>query len=347
MFEAILSLCLGTDPGVCRPHLLPGYEAQTETECTAYLSDKPPDLSFFTNLTAVDTARCMPVGKTLSVSEVAPGVFVHTGRIAEPDTKNHGDVSNMGFIIGEKSVAVIDAGTARWIGEALWRSIRAKTDKPVSHMIVTHMHPDHALGAAIFTEAGAVVVGHSGLARALSDRQANYLESLAVLIGPDMLLGTRAPAVDIEVSDMLDIDLGARALRVQAWPTAHTGTDVTIHDVATDTLFAGDLVFDRHLPALDGRLVGWRAVLAQMQEMDMARVVPGHGAASLPWPDGSKPLARYLSVLEQDTRAAVEVGTRLGVAVEQIAQGERDAWQLFDAYNARNATVSFTELEWE
>ncbi|MFK7762453.1 MAG: quinoprotein relay system zinc metallohydrolase 2 [Roseobacter sp.] len=347
MFEAILLLCLDTDAGVCRPHLLPGYEAQTESACVAHLSENPPDSRVFANLTAVGSARCMPVGQALKVSEVAPGVFVHTGHVAEPDTENHGDVSNMGFIIGDNSVAVVDAGSARWIGEALWRSIRAKTDNPVSHIIVTHMHPDHALGAALFTEAGAAVVGHAGLARALSDRQANYLESLASLIGPDMLLGTRAPPVDIEVSDVLEIDLGARALRVQAWPTAHTGTDITIHDVATDTLFAGDLVFDRHLPALDGRLVGWRAVLAQMQAMDMERVVPGHGAASLPWPDGSKPLARYLSVLEEDTRAAVEAGTRLGVAVEEIAQSEREAWQLFDAYNPRNATVSFTELEWE
>lgn len=347
MFEALISLCLDLNAGPCRVHLLPGYEAATQAACEDLLSQRPPDLRVFGELAAQSDARCGPAGERLSVTEVAPGVFVHVGRIEEPNQNNRGDVSNMGFIIGEQSVAVVDAGAARWIGEALWRSIRAQTDKPVSHVVVTHMHPDHALGAAVFAEAGAAIVGHAGLPRALSDRQANYLESLAISIGPENLLGTRAPAVDIEVSQVMDIDLGARALRIEAWPTAHTGTDVTVLDHTTGTLFAGDLVFDRHLPALDGRLLGWRAVVAELQAMALERVVPGHGAAALPWPDGSEPLARYLSVLEADTRAAVEAGTRLGTAVEEIAESERGSWALFDAYNPRNATVSYTELEWE
>ena len=29
------------------------------------------------------------------------------------------------------------------------------------------------------------------------------------------------------------------------------------------------------------------------------------------------------------------------------AASERDAWQLFDEFNARNASVGFAELEWE
>ncbi|ABG30553.1 quinoprotein relay system zinc metallohydrolase 2 [Roseobacter denitrificans] len=347
MFEAIITLCLSLSDGPCRDHLLPGYEAQTQAACQVALSDNPPDLRVFTGLQAQGIATCQPMGETLSMTEVAPGVFVHVGRIEEPNASNRGDVSNMGFIIGETSVAVIDAGSARWIGEALWRAIRTRTDKPVSHAIVTHMHPDHALGVALFSEAGAAVVGHTGLPRALADRQANYLESLTSLIGAEALLGTRAPEVDIAVTDQLQIDLGARPLTMQAWPVAHTGNDLTVWDTETGTFFAGDLIFDRHLPALDGRLTGWRAVLRALQGLDIERVVPGHGAAALDWPLGSEPMARYLSVLEKDTRAAVEAGTRLGTAVEEIAQSERSLWQLFDAYNPRNATVAFTELEWE
>ena len=347
MFEAVITLCLSLGEGPCRDHLLPGYEAQTQAQCQAALSETPPDLTVFAGLQAKGRATCQPAGAPLSVTEVAPGVFVHVGEVAEPDASNRGDVSNMGFVVGETSVAVIDAGTARWIGEALWRAIRQRTEKPVSHAIVTHMHPDHALGAALFSEAGAALVAHEGLPRALADRQANYLESLTSLIGAETLLGTRAPVIDVTVSAQLQIDLGKRVLTLQAWPVAHTGNDLTVWDVSTGTFFAGDLVFDRHTPALDGRLRGWRAVLRELQDLDIERVVPGHGAAALDWPLGSEPIARYLSVLEEDTRAAVETGTRLGTAVEEIAQSERSLWQLFDAYNPRNATVAFTELEWE
>jgi len=71
------------------------------------------------------------------------------------------------------------------------------------------------------------------------------------------------------------------------------------------------------------------------------------GGPALDWPEGVDAMKRYLSVLERDTRAAIDRGERLAKAVEHIAQEEADDWELFQAYNPRNATVAFTELEWE
>ncbi len=345
MFEALITVCLNLSDGPCRDQLLPGYEAQSMAVCEAGLIDRPPNLP--DTITVAGPAFCAPVGAALDFQEIAPGMFVHAGLIEEPDTHNLGDASNIGFVIGDTHVAIVDTGTARWMGEAIWRAVRARTDKPISHVILTHMHPDHVLGAAPLQDSGARVVGHANLARALADRQENYLESLSRLIGPNDFIGTRTTSVDIEVTDQLTIDLGGRVLDVRAWPTAHTGTDITVVDAASGTMFTGDLVFDRHLPALDGRLLGWQAVLADMAMMDVSQIVPGHGGPVLDWPDGGANQLRYLSVLEKDTRAAIDAGTRMGQAVEEIANSEADKWDLFDAYNPRNATVAFTELEWE
>lgn len=347
MFEAVITLCAALEGGPCREHLLPGYEARVRADCEAALAQRPPDLSVFAGLDAQSQANCAPMGDALEVSEVAPGVFVHVGHIAEPTPANRGDTSNFGFIIGDQSVAVIDAGAARWMGEALWRSIRLRTDKPVSHAVVTHMHPDHVFGIPVFAEAGAVVVGHGGLPRALADRRASYIDNFSLLIGKDIFLGSRTPVIEMTVTDVMQVDLGNRVLTLQAWPVAHTRNDVTVLDAATETLFAGDLIFYRHTPSLDGLLLGWRAVLSDLQALDLERVVPGHGPAALDWPVGAEPIAQYLSVLEADTRAAVEAGTRLGTAVEEIARSEHEDWELFETYNPRNATVAFTELEWE
>lgn len=343
MYEVLLTICLSlpADEGgaACRDMLLPGYETTTLAECEAQLS----------NLAATyEAPRCAPVGAALPVTQVAPGVFVHLGQIAEPEAGNRGDVANLGFVIGQDSVAVIDAGAARWIGEALWRAIRARTNKPVSHMILTHMHPDHVLGADALHAAGAAVVGHSDLPRALADRQANYIESLTRLIGADFA-GTVTVGVDMTVAPdtPVEIDLGNRVLALHAWPAAHTGTDLTVLDRATGTLFVGDLVFDEHTPALDGHLMGWQAVLDQLSQWQVTKVVPGHGGPVLDWPEGGAAQMRYLQVLERDTRAAVEAGHRIGDAVETIAQSEAAHWKLFEAFNPRNATVAFTELEWD
>ena len=347
MFEAILTLCLSSAPDICRDRLLPGYQTPTEAACHAALQDDPPGSGVSEGGLIASGPDCRKATPALDVVEVAPGVYAHEGRIEEPDAENLGDVGNAGFVIGGSGVAVIDTGAAPWMGEALWRAIRARTDLPVRHVILTHMHPDHVFGIGVFVRAGARVWGHAGLWRALADRQANYLESLRASVGAGAFVDASVPAIIDPVSDRAQIDLGGRVLELRAWPVAHTGNDLTVLDRPTRTLFAGDLVFEGHIPTLDGSLRGWRAVLADLRGMEVTRVVPGHGGPSLPWPGGAEPLARYLEVLERDTRAALDAGARLSEAVETVAQGEAAQWALFDAYNPRNVTVAFTELEWE
>ncbi|KKM75752.1 hypothetical protein LCGC14_1387090 [marine sediment metagenome] len=142
-----------------------------------------------------------------------------------------------------------------------------------------------------------------------------------------------------------EIDLRGRSLGVVPWPTAHTGTDLSV--AVGDILFAGDLVFADHAPALDGSVTGWQSVLTDLTALPVGRVVPGHGCCVLDWPEGARDLSRYLGVLADDTRQAIGRGLSLGDAMPLIAQGEAPLWALFDAYNPRNATVAYTELEWE
>ena len=345
MFEALVTLCLAAADVPCRDVLLPGHESAEQSLCEASLSASTA--ADFPDLAARGPARCAPAEPALSVEEVAPGVFIHMGAIAEPDTENGGDVANLGFVIGARSVAVIDSGTTRAVGESLWRAIRARTDLPVRHLILTHMHPDHVLGASVFAEAGAEIVGAEGLARALLDRQQNYMQSIATLVGPAAFIGTSAPRPDRMVTDWAEIDLGGRALVLRTWPLSHTGTDLTLQDRETGVFFAGDLVFHLHTPALDGSLLGWQEVMADLAALPITRLIPGHGGPVLDWPEGAAPMRRYLDVLEADTRAALDRGDRLAEAVQEIAESERPHWQLFDAYNPRNATAAFTELEWE
>jgi glyoxylase-like metal-dependent hydrolase (beta-lactamase superfamily II) len=118
-------------------------------------------------------------------------------------------------------------------------------------------------------------------------------------------------------------------------------------DTMTQTLFTGDLVFDDHAPALDGSLLGWQAVLTAMRGEPAARMVPGHGGPVLDWPGGADDLVRYLGVLEADTRAALADGLPLSAATGVIGLTETGNWRLFTLFNARNATVAYTELEWE
>lgn len=347
MFEAVLTLCLLLSGGECRTVLVPGYEAKTEAACSAALAAAPPTPGTWPEARPADAPHCVPAGPALDVVEVAPGVYVHVGRIAEPDPDNAGDVANFGFVIGAEAVAVIDGGGARWVAEGLWRAIRERTDLPVRHMVLTHMHPDHVFGASLFADAGAEVLGHAALPQALAARAATYRTRLDDLMGPLALLGSASPEVTTLVADRARIDLGGRMLELQAWPTAHTETDLTVFDRTTGTLFVGDLVFDRHAPSLDGSLRGWLQVLDAIEGLGAVRAVPGHGAPSLALPEGLTDTRRYLDTLARDVREALAEGRRLGNTVTEVASSEAVRWDLFETHNPRNATVAFTELEWE
>jgi quinoprotein relay system zinc metallohydrolase 2 len=283
----------------------------------------------------------------LGVTEIAPGVFVHQGAYAIFAPSNRGDVANLSFVIGRDAVAVIDTGGSAAIGRALRAAIRAVTDKPIRYVINTHMHPDHVFGNAAFADDQPEFIGHHKLARALAARAERFLAVNAQLLGPEAFAGTRLIAPTRAVHERSVIDLGARELILEAQPTAHTDNDLTIHDTATGTLFLGDLLFVRHVPALDGSIRGWLTLIGRLEQVAAKRAVPGHGPPAAAWPEAIRPQKQYLQRISADVRRMIKEGRSIAEAAATVGLSERDAWVLFDEFNARNVTAAFAELEWE
>ncbi|MXQ12079.1 quinoprotein relay system zinc metallohydrolase 2 [Microvirga makkahensis] len=282
----------------------------------------------------------------LPVNEVAPGVFVHEAPIALANESNLGAIANLGFVIGRDGVAIIDTGGSLAAGERLLAAIRQRTTQPIRYVINTHMHPDHILGNAAFKAGGVTFVGHQNLPRALADREKAYLAANSGLIGASFR-GTEIVPPTLLVAGTVELDLGNRRLRVEAWRTAHTNTDITVLDLATGTWFLGDLLFMGHLPALDGSLTGWIRTVRDLRSRPAARVVPGHGPSTAPWPEAAAPMEKYLTRLADDVRSSIRTGHTISEAAQQAARSEAGAWLLFNEFNPRNATAAFHELEWE
>jgi len=149
------------------------------------------------------------------------------------------------------------------------------------------------------------------------------------------------------VDGTLKLDLGHRNVVLRAWPTAHSDNDLTVLDEQTGTLFAGDLAFRTHIPVLDGKH-SWLANRYRRAQRYLCATygppvtVPVSGL-------GGRPLSTNAAIWKSWRRmfvgwspAASRNGSR-----DTAAASERSHWELFDDFNARNATAAFSEIEWE
>jgi quinoprotein relay system zinc metallohydrolase 2 len=280
------------------------------------------------------------------VDEVAPGVFVRRGPDEEATAGNLGGIANVGFVIGRDAVLVTDPGGSLADGAWLRAEIRARTERPIRHVVISHVHPDHAFGAGAFLEDAPEFVGHARLADELAVRGDFYRERLAEILGPDRVGPVVMPTRTVGDGGAA-IELGDRRLLLRAHAPAHTSSDLSMLDPDAGLLFPADLLFVGRVPSLDGSLGGWLAELDRLEALGARSAVPGHGPALVEPASAIAPLRRYLTTLRDDVRAAIAGGRTLADATATAGLSERGNWALFDDYNGRNVTQAYKELEWE
>lgn len=209
--------------------------------------------------------------KEISFEELGPGLYAYT---AEGDP-------NSGVIVGDDSVLVVDAQATPVMAEDVIQRIRAVTDKPIKHLVLSHYHAVRVLGAAAYKAQN--VIASRGTLELIAERGQQDFESEAgrfprLFRAVESVPGLTWPNVVFETS--LTLFLGKREVRVLHLGRGHTKGDTVVWLPEEKVLFSGDLVEAGATPYTgDAYLKDWPETLARIRALGPEKLVPGRGAA--------------------------------------------------------------------
>jgi glyoxylase-like metal-dependent hydrolase (beta-lactamase superfamily II) len=209
--------------------------------------------------------------KTVTFAELAKGVYAYT---AEGDP-------NSGVIVGDEGVMVVDATATPVMAQALLEQIRKVTDKPVTHVLLTHYHAVRVMGASAF-KAREIIA--SALTRELIEERGQEdfesevnrfprlfraVETVPGLTWPTIAFGTT-----------MTVWLGKRRVEIMHLGRGHTKGDTVAWLPEEKVLFSGDLVEYGATPYTgDAYLTDWPATLERLSALGASKLVPGRGDA--------------------------------------------------------------------
>lgn len=192
------------------------------------------------------------------------------------------NITNSSFVVGDRSVAVIDTQVNLPTAQELLKAVRSVTDKPIEYVINTHYHWDHTNGNQLFKDQGAKVIS-SKLTKEFmivrAPRQKEFLAGRGFELGNDPLL----PEITFEGE--YAIDLGNMPLRFFFAGPAETDDAIAVHVPNEGVLMSGDTVMTGSFPIFgqpvwDEGLQGddqWMDTIRKLTALKPRHIIPGHG----------------------------------------------------------------------
>ena len=209
--------------------------------------------------------------KTITFSEIGDGLWAFT---AEGDP-------NTGVIIGDDSVMIVEAQATPRLARKVIEKVREVTDKPISHLVMTHYHAVRVLGASAYG-APTVIMGEKARAmvveRGQEDWDSEFVRFPRLFEGHEEIPGLTWPTETF--SDRMTVYLGKRRVDLMHLGRAHTAGDIVAYVPDQNVMFTGDIV-EYHSACYcgDGHFADWPRTLEAIRAFDLDAIAPGRGDA--------------------------------------------------------------------
>ena len=242
--------------------------------------------------------------KAISFTEVGKDLWAFT---AEGDP-------NSGVVIGDDSVMIVEAQATPRLANMVIEKVREVTDKPITHLVLTHYHAVRVLGASAY---GADQVVMSEMARAMvvergqEDWDSEFQRFPRLFEGHESIPGLTWPTTTFD--SRMTVYLGKRRVDLMHLGRAHTAGDIVIHVPDENVMFTGDIVEYRSACYCgDGHFGDWGGTLDAVAAYGVDAIAPGRGDALVGREMVDRAIESTRDFLESTYRPAARVAARGG-----------------------------------
>ncbi|SRR5579875_232559 len=230
-------------------------------------------------------------------------------RLSDRITMISGDGGNVGVILSDSGLMMIDGGLPDRAADLLGAVGQQVDAHPVALLFNTHWHFDHIGCNETLGARGVKIMAQENVRKRLSVR--TTMESMNRTFEP--LKPQGLPTQEFPKGGKMTF--GKEKIEYVHIPTAHTDGDTYLFFPDANVLHTGDLLFNGFYPVIDYSTGGWVGGMARAAE-EIARrcdaktkVIPGHG-----------PLAS-----KEDVKAAGEMLSTVTQRLEKLIQEGKSA----------------------
>jgi|SRR5689334_3455466 glyoxylase-like metal-dependent hydrolase (beta-lactamase superfamily II) len=259
-----------------------------------------------------------PVVKAEGLQQVSPHIYII------PDNSVP-LVPNVGFVIGERGILVIDTGLGPRNGSAVLEVAKKLGGSRALYLVTTHFHPEHDLGAQVFPESTTLIRSNDQVKDiAEFGLQLAQVFARRSAINAELLKDADFRNANLTFDRDYALDLGGVTVQLIAMGANHTRGDTAIWVESDRVLFSGDIAM-RAQPAFASpysTIRHWLVSLDQLEALKPTVIVPSHGPTGDPaFISGYR---NYLIEVRDRTAAEKKAGRAVDQAAETVTAAMAD-----------------------
>lgn len=280
------------------------------------------------------------------IEKIAEGVYTSIGITAPYWYESTAHNNNLGFIVGEDSVLVWNAGSSYLLAQSFHKEIKKITDKPVKYVLLENSQGHAMLGSNYWKEQGAQIVAQEIAGKEI-EQKGEWVFNRLKRVLRDKFDGTELTTPDKLFKNEMSFDLGGRTVEAKYLGYAHEHSDIMIWLPKEKIAFAGDIAFNnRLLPIFEiTETDKWLEAWDKFEALGAKIVVPGHGDVT-DMATVTKYTKDYLVYLRTEIEKILDEDGELTEAYEI----NMDAYKHLDTYKElgkQNIARTFKRMEFE